>query len=87
MGHINVDIKTEIPLGNVKSIKLNYTKGGRSANKFFKSQIRKFAGFKFILYLETFRKGGNFRICDLRDPVFFATCRFTICGHNYFLRT
>jgi hypothetical protein len=24
LGHLNVDIKAEIPLGNVKSIKLNY---------------------------------------------------------------
>ncbi len=44
-------------------------KGGRSASKFRKSQVRKFADLIF-LDSRTFRKCGNLRIC--------------VCGPNYF---
>ncbi len=43
-------------------------KGGRSANKFRKSQIRKFADLNSLLDLQTFRKCGTLRICDLQIP-------------------
>ncbi len=39
-----------------------FIKGGRPANKFRKSQIRKFADFKKLLDLQTFRKCVTFRI-------------------------
>jgi hypothetical protein len=42
-----------------------FMKGGRSANKFLKSQIRKFADIHNLLDVRTFRKGGTLRICDL----------------------
>jgi hypothetical protein len=38
---------------------------GLSANKFLKSQIRKFAELQNFTDLRTFRKCGNLRICDL----------------------
>jgi hypothetical protein len=40
-------------------------KGGRSANKFRKSQIRKFAELNYFLDLRTFRECDSLRICDL----------------------
>jgi len=45
------------------------TKGGRPANKFPKSQIRKFGDLNVFKDLRTFRKCGNLRICRL------AICR------------
>ncbi len=41
------------------------TKGGRSAYKFRKSHIQKFADFNSFLDLRIFRKCGTLRICDL----------------------
>jgi hypothetical protein len=57
-------------------------KGGRSANKFRKSQIRKFADLNNLWHL-----------ADLRfaDPIFFVICRFVncrfpTCGFKFFGR-
>ncbi len=47
----------------------NNTKGGRSANKFRKSQIRNFADFNFFKDLRTFHKYGNFPFCDFADRI------------------
>ncbi len=48
--------------------------GGRSANNFRQSQIRKFADSNNLLDLPTFRKCDSLRICDLRTNL------FMICG-------
>ncbi len=40
-------------------------------------------GINFCLNLQTFRKCGNLRICDLRT-ICFAIWGFAICGPNYF---
>ncbi len=44
--------------------------GGRSANKFRKLQMRKFADLHFMLFLRTFRKCDTLQICDLRTKYF-----------------
>ncbi len=44
--------------------------GGRSAIKFHKSQILKFADLNILLDWRTIRKCGTLRICDLRTPSF-----------------
>ncbi len=58
---------------------LENIRGGRSANKFRKSQIRKFAGLNIFIDLRIFSK-----CCNLRNTYFL---RFAICEPNYFLRT
>jgi hypothetical protein len=50
-------------------------KGGRSAKKFSKTQICKFAELKIVLDLRTFRKCGGFA-----DSIFFLLCGFVICN-------
>jgi hypothetical protein len=52
-------------------------KGGRSAKKFSKTQICKFAELKIVLDLRTFRKCGGF--ADLRTQSFFI-CGIVICN-------
>ncbi len=47
------------------------TKCGRSANKFCKLQIRKFANLNNLLHLRTFRNCGTLRICDLWPNLFY----------------
>jgi hypothetical protein len=59
-----------------------YPKVGRSANKFCRSQIRKFADLKNLSDLLTFRKWDTLRIRDLRTQSFFL-----ICGALYFYST
>ncbi len=57
-------------------------KNGRSAGKFRKAQIRKFADLKNLLCSRTFRKCGDlwFTICR---PIIFVICRFVICGPSF----
>ncbi len=67
---------------NTKALYTNFipvTKSGRSASKFRKSQICKFADLIFFLELRIFHKCANLRFAD---HIFLA-----ICGPNYFLRT
>ncbi len=60
-----------------------FTAGGdRSAAKFLKSQIRKFADLQKLLDQWTPRKCGYLRICDLWAQ-FFAACGFAICGVSF----
>jgi hypothetical protein len=49
---------------------LLYDKGGRSANNFCKSRIRKFADLNNLLDLRTLRKCDFLHICDLRNTIF-----------------
>ncbi len=54
-------------------------KGGRTANKFRKSRIRKFVDLYNLLDLRAFLKCGTLRICDLQTQSFIVICRFVIC--------
>ncbi len=58
-------------------------RGGRSANKFQRSQLRKFGD----LNLQNFWQMWQFPDWLFADQYFFAICGFAICGPNYFLRT
>jgi hypothetical protein len=53
-------------------IPFNLTTGGRSANKFRKSQIRKFADLYNLLYLRSIRKYGYLQICDVLTQSYFV---------------
>ncbi len=53
-----------------RSFNRHVTKAGRSANKFRKSQIRKFADLNDLLDLRIFRKCDLLWICDLRNQSF-----------------
>ncbi len=49
---------------------LHITRGGLSAKKFRKTQIRKFEDWKKFVSLADFRKCDNFRFWDLRTQSF-----------------
>jgi hypothetical protein len=53
----------------IPNTKFKITKGGRSANRLRKAQIRKFTGFNNLLHLRTFRKCDTLRICNLRTGI------------------
>jgi hypothetical protein len=54
------------------------TKGGQSANKFCKLQIRKLPDLPNLFELTIFGKCGKLRICVLRTHL------FAICGTKFF---
>jgi hypothetical protein len=60
--------------------------GGRPANKFRKSQIRKFAD---LYFSKICGPSANVAMCGfvICGPYIFAICEFAICGPSYFLRT
>ena len=62
----------------------SFCKGGRFANKFRKSQIRKFADLNNLLDLWTCSKCGTLRICDLRTQSFLWFADFRKSTTTYF---
>jgi hypothetical protein len=77
-------IYCRLPSASVFIFGILFRRSGWSANKFRKSQSRKFADLPNLLYVRT-DLPQVWQLADLRfgDPKFFAICGFAICGPNF----